>query len=150
MVHIKFGLQEILVEMILLSDLMLHLVLLDYIYYIKNIKYNNDIANVNDDIANGRINFYITHIDLGSYAAGAEKFDQTTTIKAADVYPGAHGIGIVGWNLSGSGYTKCILSRLGLDGSSTGPWVLYWSLCNVGSASTGNITLSLTIPYVYY
>ena len=84
--------------------------------------------------------FTISSIDItvGTLAANADKYNQTT---ASGIDTDAYRIlGIVGYELSGSGYTRCTISKLEMSGAN-----ILWSVANLGSSATGSLTLTVKI-----
>lgn len=81
-------------------------------------------------------------ITVGNISGGGEKFDQVTDITIPTGYTA---LGIVGYSISGVGYTRAFLSRL--DISSNKDKIL-WSIRNSSSDALSNINISITLLFV--
>ena len=76
-------------------------------------------------------------INVGTLNAGTSKYDQISIIALPSGYTSA---AIVGFSLDGANYTACSISKLIVRGNS-----VTWSVQNLGTATTGNLTLSLDV-----
>jgi len=87
-------------------------------------------------------------INTGAFSVGQEKYIQTTTIKNA-TSDNLHGLGIIGWHLTGNGYTNLLLTQLTANLAKNQTWTVDWSLKNIGSSATGEIKLYIAILAIY-
>ena len=80
-------------------------------------------------------------ITVGVLSAGDAKWDQTYYI---DILKGYTPAVISGFYLTGTNYTKCTITKIALSGSNS----LLWSVQNLDSASTGELTLTVNVLYI--
>ena len=97
---------------------------------------NDKINSLNGDLA--ALCIWKQHtINVGTLNAGTSKYDQISSIALPSGYTSA---AIVGFSLDGANYTACSISKLIVRGNS-----VTWSVQNLGTATTGNLTLSLDV-----
>ena len=97
---------------------------------------NDKINSLNGDLA-ALCTWKQYTINVGTLNAGTSKYDQISSIALPSGYTSA---AIVGFSLDGANYTACSISKLIVRGNS-----VTWSVQNLGTATTGNLTLSLDV-----
>lgn len=89
------------------------------------------------NFVNSQLDVISRSVSFGSVNAGADKFDQTTTVSIPSGY---EAIGIVGYSLTGGYYSWINVARLYISGTT-----VYWSISNPSSHNTGDINCDVKI-----
>lgn len=89
------------------------------------------------DYVNNILNAQEFSQSIGTLASGGEKVGQTFTITVPSGYKT---LGIVGFKMSGAGYTTVNLSYIAISNNT-----VTYTVANYGSATTGNITLKVDV-----
>ena len=88
----------------------------------------------------GPLSIQTEEIDCGTFEGSGEKFNQTYTVTIPSGYTC---LGIVGWYLSGGGFTNLFINEIYYENN-----IIHWALKNSLNSSTAQITLYVKLLLV--
>lgn len=106
----------------------------------KGIKSNNEMINELNDFLKDLVRWMDVDIPVGVLASNEEVFDQVYTFELPHGYNSAS---ISGFYLTGSGYTRCTISKCKISANA-----ILWSVRNMGNEDTGSLTLTISVMLV--